>query len=318
VLRDLVAWGDVLTESFSPGVVERLGFGYEAVRALNPRIIMISSCLLGQSGPWRDYAGFGNLAAAVSGFHALTGRPGAPPTGCFGPYTDFIGVRYNALAILAALMHRERTGEGQYIDMAQAEAAVHFLGREAVDYLNAGTIPRAVGNRDPDMAPHGVYRCAGTDRWVAIAARDDAEWRSLCAAAGLADLAADPSLATLAGRMSAEDRIDARISAWTAQETPLAVEQRLQACGVAAHAVLDTHELEHDPMLRHRGHFLRVAHPLHGEAVIESSRVLYSRTKPAIPDAVPTYGSGREAVLRDLLGYDDARIEALLREGALR
>jgi crotonobetainyl-CoA:carnitine CoA-transferase CaiB-like acyl-CoA transferase len=317
VLRDLIAWADVFTESFSPGVIERLGFGFEAVRAINPRIIMISSCLLGQTGPWRDYAGFGNLAAAVTGFHALTGRPGAPPTGCFGPYTDFIGVRYNALAILAALAHRERTGEGQYIDMAQAEAAVHFLAQSARDFLMHGHVPAARGNRDPEMAPHGVYRCRGDDRWIAIAVQSDDDWAALCRVAEFRDLAADAALATLSGRKREEVRLDARIEAWTAALDAADVEASLQAAGVAAHAVLDTHALGDEPMLRHRRHFWRIAHPLHGETVIESSRVLFSRTPPIVPASAPTYGSDRDFVLHDLLGYDPARIETLAEEGAL-
>ena len=317
VLRDLIAWADVFTESFSPGVVERLGFGWEAVRRINPRIVMISSCLLGQTGPWRDYAGFGNLAAAVSGFHALTGRPDEAPTGCYGPYTDFIGVRYNAIAILAALAHRDRTGEGQYIDMAQAEAAVHFLGDEAIAYLQTGAPPLARGNRDAAMAPHGVYRCAGEDRWVAIAVEDDAAWRALCKVAAFDDLARDARFASLEGRRAHEAALDARIEGWTRTLAAADVESRLQAVSVAAHAVLDTHELWHETMLGFRRHFLRVAHRLHGETWIESGRIVYSRTPSREPDEAPVYGGDRDRVLRDILGYDDARIDALAAEGVL-
>ena len=188
VLADLIRWADVYGESFSPGVIDRMGFGYEAARRLNPDIIMVSSSLLGQTGPWREYAGFGNLAGAVCGFYQLAGMPGAPPVGSFGPYTDFMGVRYNALAILAALAHRDRTGEGQFIDMAQAEAALHFLAPAALAYLEAKRVPEAQGNRDASMAPHGVYPARGTDRWVAIAVRDDDEWKRLCRAARLDEL----------------------------------------------------------------------------------------------------------------------------------
>ena len=318
VLRDLIAWADVFTESFAPGVVERLGFGYDAVRAINPSIVMISSCLLGQSGPWRDYAGFGNLAAAVTGFHALTGRPGEPPSGCYGPYTDFIGVRYNALAILAALAHRERTGEGQHVDMAQAEAAVHFLAPQAVDHLTHGTVPRALGNRDPDMAPHGVYRAFGDDRWVAIAVEDDRQWQALCEAAGLDTLGADAGLRSLAGRKAGEDRIDAALSAWTERHTADDVERLLQSAGVAAHAVLDTSALASEPMLRHRRHFHSVAHPMLGATFVESARIVCSRTPALVPRTVPTYGSDAERVLGGLLGYSRAQIAELDAQGALK
>ena len=158
VLVDLVRWADVFTESFAPGVIERMGFGYETVRKLNPGILMVSSSLMGQTGPWSPYAGYGNLAAAVSGFHALTGHPGAPPTGCFGPYTDFTSVRFNALAILGALRHRAATGAGQFIDMGQAEAALHFLAPECLAYLRDGETHGAPGNRDAHDVPSTNFR----------------------------------------------------------------------------------------------------------------------------------------------------------------
>jgi len=176
VLEDLLRWADVYTESFAPGVVDRMGFGYEAVKALNPEIIMVSSCLMGPSGPWSPYAGYGTLAAAVSGFHALTGQPDMPPTGCYGPYTDFTSVRFNALAILGALRHRALSGEGQFIDMSQAEAALHFLAPDCLEYLETGQAPEAQGNRDRLHAPSGVYPVEGFDRWIAISVLNDRQW----------------------------------------------------------------------------------------------------------------------------------------------
>ncbi len=180
VLADLIRWADVFGESFSPGVIERMGFGYAAARELNPRIIMISSCLMGQSGPWRDYAGFGNMAGAVCGFYQLAGHPGAPPSGSFGPYTDFMGVRYNALAILAALAQRDRTGEGQFIDMAQAEAALHFVAPAVLAYLESGTVARrarqsrrgdGAARRLSDAGRRSLGRDCGAHRRRVAAAR---------------------------------------------------------------------------------------------------------------------------------------------------
>ncbi len=333
VLADLIRWADVYGESFSPGVVERMGFGYAAARALNPDIIMVSSSLLGQSGPWRDYAGFGNLAAAVCGFHQLTGRQltghqltgaqsmgaaGVPPTGCFGPYTDFMGVRYNAIAILAALAHRDRTGEGQFIDMAQAEAALHFLAPAALAYLEAKIQPQAHGNRDESMAPHGVYPARGSDRWVAIAMRTDDEWRRWCRYANREDLAADASLAKLDGRKQAEDRIDAAVSVWTRERDAHAIESELQGLGIAAHALLDTHELMTDVHLQSRGHVVRIAHSQFGTTAIEGSRILMSHSKAARPETAVSYGSHNQMVLADILGYSPQRIAQLAALGALQ
>jgi crotonobetainyl-CoA:carnitine CoA-transferase CaiB-like acyl-CoA transferase len=318
VLADLIAWADVFGESFSPGVIERLGFGYAAARALNPSIIMISSSLLGQSGPWRDYAGFGNLAGAVSGFYQLTGMPDEPPTGCFGPYTDFMGVRFNALAILAALRHRDRTGDGQYIDMAQAEAALAFLAPAAAAYLERGEIPQPRGNRDPDMAPHGVFPAEGCDRWVAIAVRSDAEWQVLCDHAGLGELAADAALATASGRQRAASRVEAALAAWTRPRRAVQIESELQALGIAAHAVLDTHELLDEPQLRFRGYLKRIDHPQFGSTAIETSRFALSAAPAELPRQAVCYGSGNDAVLRDILGYTAEQIAALQAAGVLQ
>ena len=318
VLADLIRWADVFGESFSPGVVERMGFGYDAVRALNPRIIMISSCLMGQSGPWRDYAGFGNMAGAVCGFYQLAGRPDAPPVGSFGPYTDFMGVRYNALAILGALAHRDRTGEGQFIDMAQAEAALHFVAPAVSAYLDAGIVPVARGNRDETMSPHGVYPARGVDRWVAIAVRTDAQWQQLARHAELHELAADPSLTTVTGRKQAEDRIDAAVAAWTRERDAHDVELELQHLGIAAHAVLDTHELLHEPQLASRGFIERIAHPEFGATAIESSRFKLSRATAAQAAIAVCYGSHNTAVLKDILQYTDTRIAQLTAQGALQ
>jgi crotonobetainyl-CoA:carnitine CoA-transferase CaiB-like acyl-CoA transferase len=317
VLTDLIRWADVFGESFSPGVVDRLGFGYPAVRELNPRLIMISSSLLGQSGPWRDYAGFGNLAGAISGFYQLTGLPGAPPTGCFGPYTDFMGVRFNALAILAALAHRDVTGEGQYIDMAQTEAALHFLAHAASAYLETGTVPEARGNHDDAMAPHGVFPAAGVDRWVAIAVRGDSEWQRLCRHAGWTEFAGDPTLATFAGRKSAESRIETALAAWTRTRAAETVEAELQQLDIPVHVLLDTHELSRDRQLVYRGFCRRVTHPQFGATTIEASRFHLSAAPAVVPTAAVSYGSHNTVVLRDMLGYSAERIEQLTLQGVL-
>lgn len=318
VLEDLIEWADVITESFSVGVIARMGFDYERIRTINPRIIMISSCLLGQTGPWRDYAGFGNLAAGVTGFHQLTGEPGATPTGCYGPYTDFVGVRYNALAILAALAHRDRTGEGQYIDMAQAESALHYLAPAALEYWHTGVASTAEGNRDRDMAPHGVYPAAGEDCWVAIAVRDDRDWSALCTCADFADWLRDDRLRTVNGRRSIEDEINARIGAWTAGLAGPEIVDRLQGNGVPAHEVSSTAMLFEDAQLAHRGHFHRIPHPQFGVTTIESSRVTLSRANARVPSEALTYGRDNEFVMRELLGYSKERCAELEAQGALR
>src|SRR5205823_8139695 len=176
VVTDLVRWADVMTESFTPGAMAAWGLDYASVREINPSIVMMSSCLMGQTGPLNRFAGYGNLAAAFCGFTGMVGWPDRPPAGPFGAYSDYVSPRFALCALLAALDHRRRTGEGQYLDFAQAEAAVHFLTPALLDYVVNGRVASRNGNADLDMAPHGVYPSAGDDQWVAIACRDDADW----------------------------------------------------------------------------------------------------------------------------------------------
>ncbi|MEM8767638.1 MAG: CoA transferase [Pseudomonadota bacterium] len=314
VLEDLIRWADVFTESFAPGVVERMGFGYERVKALNPGIIMISSSLMGQSGPWRDYAGYGNSAAAVTGFHGLAGLPAAEPTGCYGPYTDFTSVRFNALAILQALTHRARTGEGQHVDMAQGEAALQFLAPACHAVLAGEAAPGANGNRDLNMAPHGVYPCLGDDRWIALAVRDEADWEALCDLAAMDDVRA----LSLAARRSREDELDARLCDWTSRFEAEELERKLQAQGVPAHTVLGSAELVADPQLQARGHFLPVAHESLEGCVVECTRLQLSRSPARAPELAPSFGVHNAEVLSEVLGYSEAIIQRLEADGVLR
>ena len=316
VLRDLVAWADVFTESFAPGAIERLGLGYREAAAINPQIIMISSTLMGQTGPWRNYAGYGNLAAAVCGFHALTGHPGEPPTGCYGPYTDFTSVRFNALAILLALRERARTGLGQYIDMAQAEAALHFLAPECMAYWQDGETLKAQGNRDRRYAPQGLYQVRGEDRWLALSVRSDSEWRKLCDLSGTATLARTRGWA-YEQRRSRQDELDERLAAWLHDQDGAQAERTLQVANIPAHRVLDTYDLFADPQLNHRRHFLWAQHKEFGAVGIESSRLRLSRTQPRAPATAPHFGIDNHAVLKDILGYDEGHIAALQHAGAL-
>jgi crotonobetainyl-CoA:carnitine CoA-transferase CaiB-like acyl-CoA transferase len=318
VLWDLVRWADVLTESFSPGAIASLGFDYASVRAANPGIVMISSCLMGQTGPHAGLSGFGQLAASLTGFAKLCGWPDRAPAGPWGAYTDYVGVRYNAIAILAALEHRARTGEGQYIDMAQAEAALQFLAPAFLDYTANGRVAEPCGNADPLCAPHGVYPCAGEDRWIALAARDDGEWRALGEALGAAELAADARFATPAARLAAREALDLELAARTRARDALELERALQARRVPAHVVAAMDDLWNDPQLHAREHFLSIPHPTQGTTVVESSRFRLSRTPAAPPAKALTYGCDNAHVLGSILGYSAERIAALEAAGALR
>jgi crotonobetainyl-CoA:carnitine CoA-transferase CaiB-like acyl-CoA transferase len=182
-------------------VVRHLGYAY--IRRVKPDVVMISSCLMGQSGPLQSFAGYGNLAAALCGFTEIVGWPDRPPAGPFSAYTDYVSPRIARAALLAALEHRRRTGEGQHVDLAQGEAALHFLAPLLLDVQLNGRVPERVGNDDLQHAPHGVYPADQDDRWVAIACETDDQWRRLARAIGRTDLAARFRLSATPGAVGA-------------------------------------------------------------------------------------------------------------------
>jgi crotonobetainyl-CoA:carnitine CoA-transferase CaiB-like acyl-CoA transferase len=317
VVLDLVRWADVVAESFSPKGMKGFGLDYATLRGIKADLIMLSTCLMGQTGPLSGFAGYGNLAAAMTGFYELTGWPDRPPAGPFGAYTDYIAPRYNAAAVLAALEHRRRTGEGQHIDLAQAEASLHFLAPAILDCIVNGAVATRDGNHDREMAPHGVYPCAGEDRWVAIAVRDDRDWRALCGALERPLLANEARYASAASRLDCREELDALVAEMTAPFASEDVERRLQAAGVPASGVQNSPEAVRDPQLAHRGHFVTIPHPTKGTSVVEGSRFRLSRTPANTASPAPTFGDATEWVLRTVLGYDDERIAALAIAGAL-
>ena len=311
VVLDLVRWADVVTESFSPHAMGRWGLGYDELRRANPSVIMLSSCLMGQTGPLADYAGFGNLAAAWCGFTELVGWPDRPPTGPFGAYTDYIAPRLALAVLLAALDLRRRTGEGQHIDVSQAEAALHFLAPALLDTEVNGRQPARCGNDDDAMAPHGVYRARGEDRWVAIACETDEHWRRLAAAVGRPDLAGW----TIARRLSGRRRLDTVVEAWTATRHAEAMQEELQGLGVPAHAVQHSPQCDRDPQLRHLSHFITVEHPELGPVELEGPRYRLSAT-PGVVGPPPALGQHVLPVLTGILGYDADRVSELVASGA--
>ncbi len=316
VARDLVRWADVVTESFSPKAMRAWDLDYASLRQLKPDIVMLSSNLFGQTGPLAEFAGFGTMGAAVAGFNTVIGWPDREPA-MVGAYTDYVSPRFTVAAILAALDHRDRTGQGQYIDFSQAEAALHFLTPALLDFGVNGRVQGREGNRDPHMAPHGVYPAAGENRWVAIAAGDDEQWRALCEVIGQPELASDKRFATLDTRLANQDELDAIVSAWTQDREKGEAEALLQARAVAAHAVQDSVDALRDPQLAHRGHFVKLPHEIHGTTTVEGSRFKLSRTPAQIESSAPTFGRDNFYVLETILGYSQEQIVELAAAGVL-
>ncbi|MCP3985260.1 MAG: CoA transferase, partial [bacterium] len=316
VILDLVQWADVVCESFAPGAMAKLGFDYETLRMEKPELIMLSTCLMGQTGPISRFAGYGNLAGAVCGFSELTGWGDRPPASPYGAYTDYIAPRFNASAVLGALEHLRRTGEGQHIDLSQAEASLHCLAPAVLAHTTNGETWTRDGNRDENVAPHGCFPVAGEDLWIALAARSDAEWEALCEVLGAAGLTSDSRFSSLAARHSNADALDLALAELTTARDGAELEAALIARGIPAHRVLDSQGLADDPQLQSRGHFVRVeSGSVH--MVVEASRSRLSRTPARVPSEFPSLGAANFDVLSELLGYDDERFAELAAAGVL-
>ncbi len=310
VAIDLVKWADVTTESFTPKGMAGFGLDYESLREHRPDLIMASSCLMGHYGPHSSLAGFGTMAAAVSGWFHITGWADRPPCGPFSAYTDYVAPRFLLLALFAALEHRRRTGEGQYIDLSQAEAALEFMGQAVLDYTINGRVTGRQGNDDAVHAPHGTYPARGEDQWVSIAVTHDEMWRRLCQLLDRPDLAD----LTVAQRHEQKRELDTIIEAWTGKRSASKAMEQLIAEGVAAHQVQNTVEAWNDPQLAHRQHFRQVPHSVMGQTWVEGSRFRMSRTPPGI-GSPPSLGEHSWDVLTEVLGYDDDHAGRLAASG---
>ncbi len=307
VVRDLVAVSDMVLESFTPGTLARMGLGYDDLRAVRPDLIMASSCVMGQTGPYRDFAGFGNMSASVAGFFDITGWPDRLPAGPYMAYTDYTSPRFTAVAMLAALDHRRRTGEGQYLDFSQSEASTHFLSSALVDYQRTGEAMSRMGNADLRYCPHGVYPAHGEDEWVAIVCETDAQWRSLAIEMRRADLA---DLGE-ADRRRRERELDDLIAEWTRRQDGAGLAIRLQAHGIPAHSVQNSGECFTDPQLVHRGHFQWAPHGHARRVAVDTMPHHLSRSPGGVDWGGPMYGEHTMEVLMDILGYDGDHIARL-------
>ena len=327
VARKLIAKSDVVVNNFAHGVMDKMGFGYEALRSIKPDIIAISLTGYGDTGPYRDYVAYGPAQVPLSGLSALTGYRGWPPMHAGFSYADPNGGVHGAFAIIAALYHRARTGQGQYLDMSQWECAMGMLAEGILEYTMNGTEPERIGNEDPQMAPHGIYRCIDrpdqvmgvvVDQFVAIAVADDPEFARFAAAIGQPQLSADARFATLAARKANEAELDRIVGQWTVGRHAVDVARLLQQAGVAAAVVADNKFLsEEDPHLRERNYFVYKEHPEVGALQHCGMPWKMSRTETFVRAAAPCIGQHTDEVLTQVLDYSAADIARLRAQGAL-
>ena len=313
--KRLVAWADVIAESFRVGQMAKWGLDYEKLQQIKPDIIMFSTSMQGQTGPRADTIGVGNVLVGMSGFNQILGRPGEGPLQTYGAYTDWMATRFGTLMLIAALEHRRRTGEGQYIDMSQYEASNQFLAPLLLDYQINGRIAGRQGNLCPHAAPHNVFPCRGKDRWCAIAVFDDRQWENLCEVIGRPDLADDPRFSTLLGRKQNEEALDRTLSEWTVALDPEEVMRRMQGAGVPAGIVATGEDLFKDPQLAYRGAFHTVEHPEIGKHAVNGIGYSLSDTPAEYKTSGPCLGQHTEYVCTRLLGMSDDEFVQLFTEG---
>ncbi len=317
IAKRLVTKSDIVTENFAGGVMDRLGLGYDVLKQIKPDLIMIALSGYGASGPEKEYISYGPAQVPMSGISSLTGYKGWRPMHVGISYGDPNGGLHGAFAVMCALMYRARTGKGQYIDLSQWETSTAMVAEGLLDYSMNGTQPERDGNRDPHLAPHGVFRCAGQDQWVSLAVRNDDEWRRLCTVIAQPALASAPRFATLKERKQHEDALEEIITAWTLTRSPQEATEQLQAAGIPSAPAMSNKDLSTDPHLNSRPIFVSLNHPEVGKKQHVGIPWQLSKTPLAVRHPAPTLGQDTEYVLREILGYSEAEVTTLREQQVL-
>ena len=313
VARRLMHWADAVLENFAPRAMRGFGLDYETMVAERPDLVMVSTCLNGQTGPHRNYPGFGGQGSALAGYNALTGWPDREPMGPHGTITDSLAPRFAAAALAAGIVGRRRTGRGMHFDISQVEVAQYTLAPWILDYANNGNLTGCIGNRSARTAPHGAFPCLGEDRWIAIAIWSDEQWAELCGHMGIDA----PGLDTLEERLRHQDEVEAMVAGWTSGRTREEVAECLQASGIEAVPVQDYGDLLSDPQLAHRDHFEMLEHPCFGESPYEHNGFRLSDAPSGYGRPTPLLGEHTDEVLREFLGYDEDAIAAMRASGGV-
>lgn len=310
----LIAKSDVVVENHAAGTLKRRGLGYEDLKKVKPDIIMLSTCMQGQTGPYAAHAAFGHMLTALSGFNQIAGWPNKEP-GWLAAYTDFVAPRFHAISILGALEYRRRTGKGQYLDASQNEGGMQFMGPPILDYTTNHRVAERIGNKCAYAAPHNVYPCAGNDTWCAIAVFTDEEWNSFCKVIGAPKLAADPRFSNLLARKEHEEELDKLVGEWTKKREAVDVMNLLQAAGVAAGlAETNEYQMEVDPQLKARNYFYELVDS-EGETIRGNPGVQFTLSKTPIERHIGSeMGGDNEYVFKDIIGLSDAEFAQLVEE----
>ena len=309
--RKLVARCDMVIENFSPGVMDRLGLGYEDLRQIKPDLIMASISSTGQTGPLRDLRAYAPSIGALAGLDSTLGYEEGRPLGLKHAYGDICGALHTVFAIVAALYQRQRTGRGQYIDLSMLRATIATQGLGLMEYIMTGRVMQPRGNYDPTMAPYGNYPCEGEDRWVSIAIATDEEWQGLKAALGSPAWTADPKFASRYGRLKHRHELDQHLAQWTAGRSAETVTELLQSHGVAAVPVMGAEERLFNSHFRERGLYADIDHPSLGAEPIFNLMWNLSQTPSAIRRHAPLMGEHNQQVFCEILGMSAQEVKVL-------
>jgi benzylsuccinate CoA-transferase BbsF subunit len=314
--RLCLEWADVIIEGFTPKQMRAWGLHYEDLSPTRPDLVMLSTCQLGQTGPYAMYAGYGNMAASLAGYYEITGWPDRGPCMVYGAYTDMLTPSVGATLLAATLDYRRRTGKGQWIDLSQFETGVNHIPATVLDYTVNGRIATRRGNGDDRACPHATYPCQGEDRWLAIAVFSDEEWQALIQVMDNPTWARAERFATLARRKANEEELDRLIAEWAQSHNAEQLEARLQQAGIAAGMVAKQSDLYEDPQLQDWGFFAWREHKVMGRSPYDGLMAHLSKTPGDVAPA-PLLGEHYEEILKGILDYSDEELAELIGQGVV-
>lgn len=317
ILKNLVKISDIVIENFSPKVMPKFGLAYESLREVNKKIIYVSLPATGLEGPLSDVITYGMSLQGICGLDSLVGYEGDRVLGMQQAYCDWLSAIIGAYAVVAALYHRIKTGKGQFIEVAQMEAAISVMNEAIMNYSMNERIMATQGNYSPIFAPHGNYACKGDDKWVAIAIKTEEEWESFCRVLGNPKWTKDRRFSDKKKRLENRKELDFHISEWTKKYTHYEIMEMLQEVGVAATPCLDMEERFTNPHLQARDVYVAIEHPATGIDYITNVPWKMSETPGSIYRPSPMLGQHNDYVFKELLGLSEAEVSQLTKEEVL-
>jgi crotonobetainyl-CoA:carnitine CoA-transferase CaiB-like acyl-CoA transferase len=315
----LVKISDVVVENFSPRVMSNWDLDYATLKRSNKRLIMLSMSGTGQNGPWKDFVAYGPTLQSLAGLTYLTSYSHDAPMGLGYAHADIISGLYGVISILAALEHRDRCGQGQYIDLSEYEAVCTSIGPALIDayFNNHQIVPTGNHTEHRPAAPYGCYKCSGEDRWIVITVFSEDEWQSLCGLLGNPDWTKAHKFSSLAGRMKHRAMLDRHIGEWTAGQTAEKVVDDLQKEGIAAGVVQNAEDLANDPQLSARDFFTSLSHPVLGEIKTDTYPIKFKNSRQPTWKASPLLGEENQYVFEELLGMKKTTIQSYVEQGII-